>query len=80
MEFQIGQEFKGKIKKIIDAGAFIPLTEKKDGFLHISQVRPGERISNIKEHLEEGQEISVRISYIDDSTGRIKLARTDINE
>ena len=78
MEFQVGQEFKGKIKKIIDAGAFIPLSDKKDGFLHVSQVKPGERISNIREHLSEGDEISVRISFIDDRTDRIKLERTDI--
>jgi superfamily II DNA or RNA helicase len=37
-EPQIGDLFQGPVAKVIDAGAFISISENKDGFVHISEL------------------------------------------
>ncbi|WP_297574698.1 polyribonucleotide nucleotidyltransferase [uncultured Campylobacter sp.] len=51
-KFEIGEEFNGEVKKVVDFGAFISLRDGVDGLLHISQ---------IKEPLTEGQFVKVKV-------------------
>ena len=70
----IGNVYTGKIKTIREFGAFVEFLPGKDGLLHISEVK-WERIDNLEEVLEVGEEITVKLINIDHKTGKYKLSR-----
>ena len=70
----IGSTYTGKIKSILDFGAFVEFLPGKDGLLHISEVK-WERVNNLEEILEVGEEITVKLINIDPKTGKCKLSR-----
>ena len=43
-EAEVGDRFTGKVVKTTAFGAFVELTKGTDGLLHISNVKPGERV------------------------------------
>ena len=57
-KFEIDKPIKGKVKKLVDFGAFIELPGGVDGLLHISKISRG-RIAHPSDLLHEGQEIEV---------------------
>ncbi|BDY13525.1 polyribonucleotide nucleotidyltransferase [Hydrogenimonas cancrithermarum] len=57
-QFEIDKPIKGKVKKIVDFGAFVELPGGVDGLLHISKISRG-RIGHPSDLLHEGQEIEV---------------------
>jgi polyribonucleotide nucleotidyltransferase len=54
-------------------GAFVELTKGTDGLLHISNVRPGERVASVEEVLNTGDELDVTVVEVDRERGRIGL-------
>jgi len=60
VEYQIGDKVTGKVKKIVDFGAFIELPGGVDGLLHISKVSD-QRIDRVSDVLSEGESIDVEI-------------------
>ncbi|MBD3823170.1 MAG: polyribonucleotide nucleotidyltransferase [Epsilonproteobacteria bacterium] len=60
IEYKVGDKYKGKVKKIVDFGAFIELPDGSDGLLHISKISDG-RVERVSDVLSEGQEIYVEI-------------------
>jgi polyribonucleotide nucleotidyltransferase len=71
---EIGQIYKGKVKTIVQFGAFVEILPNKDGLLHISEIE-WRKINTVDEVLKEGQEIEVKIIDIDPKTGKMKLSR-----
>ena len=71
MEFTVGAIFDGKVKTITNFGAFIALPENKTGLVHISEVA-NTFISDIRQHLTEGQDVKVMI--IGTENGKINLS------
>ncbi|MBY5992705.1 polyribonucleotide nucleotidyltransferase [Ferrimonas balearica] len=67
-----GRIYKGKVVRIVDFGAFVNILPGKDGLVHISQICE-ERINNVSEHLELGQEVDVKVIEVD-RQGRIRLS------
>ena len=57
-QFEIDKPVKGKVKKIVDFGAFVELPGGVDGLLHISKIAK-HRIGHPSEVLHEGQELEV---------------------
>ncbi|BBG65140.1 polyribonucleotide nucleotidyltransferase [Hydrogenimonas sp.] len=57
-QFEIDKPLKGKVKKLVDFGAFVELPGGVDGLLHISKISK-RRISHPSDVLHEGQEIEV---------------------
>ncbi|CAE8671400.1 unnamed protein product [Polarella glacialis] len=55
-KLEVGQKYTGKIRSVLDFGAFVDIGAEADGMLHISKISK-ERIENIHDHVEEGQEI-----------------------
>jgi polyribonucleotide nucleotidyltransferase len=70
---EIGEEFEGVAKRIEPYGAFVEILPGQDGLLHISEIAM-ERIPDIRDVLNEGDTIKVRIIDID-GNDRIKLSR-----
>ncbi|MEM8498103.1 MAG: polyribonucleotide nucleotidyltransferase [Pseudomonadota bacterium] len=71
-EAEVGAVYTGKIARIVDFGAFVTILPGKDGLVHISQIA-NERIENVSDVLEEGQEVRVKVLDVD-ARGRIKLS------
>ena len=71
-EAEVGAIYTGKVARIVDFGAFITILPGKDGLLHISQIA-NERVENVSDYLEEGQEVPVKCLDVD-QRGRIKLS------
>ena len=57
-QFEIDKPMMGKVKKLVDFGAFVELPGGVDGLLHISKISRG-RIAHPSDLLHEGQEIEV---------------------
>jgi polyribonucleotide nucleotidyltransferase len=70
---EIGDKFKGKVVKTTNFGAFVELTKGTDGLLHISNVKPGERVGAVEDVLSQGDEIDVTVVEVDKERGRIGL-------
>ena len=72
----IGKVYTGKVKKIMDYGAFVNILPGKDGLVHISQIKQ-ERVNNVRDEMSEGDEVQVKVLDID-GQGRVKLTMKDI--
>jgi polyribonucleotide nucleotidyltransferase len=76
-DVEVGDTFTGKVVKTTTFGAFIELSKGTDGLLHISNVKPGERVDTVEDVLERGQELDVRVVEVDRERGRIGLRLAD---
>jgi polyribonucleotide nucleotidyltransferase len=74
---EIGQVYKGKVKTIVQFGAFVEILPNKDGLLHISEIE-WRKINKVEDVLKEGQEVEVKIIDIDPKSGKIKLSRKEL--
>ncbi len=75
---EIGDRYTaGKVVKTTNFGAFVELSKGTDGLLHISNVKPGERVGTVEEVLNQGDEIDVTVVEVDKERGRIGLRLTD---
>ncbi|NLM60996.1 MAG: S1 RNA-binding domain-containing protein [Clostridiales bacterium] len=72
MELGIGTVLEGKVTGITKYGAFVSLPEGKSGMVHISEIAHA-YVSDIRQHLTEGQLVKVKVIGIDES-GRINLS------
>jgi len=74
---EIGQVYKGKVKTIVQFGAFVEILPNKDGLLHISEIE-WRKVNKVEDVLKEGQEVEVKIIDIDPKSGKIKLSRKEL--
>lgn len=71
-EAKPGDEFEGRITRLLDFGAMVEYIPGKDGLVHVSEIESTERIRKPSDVLKVGQVIHVRVKNIDDY-GRINL-------
>ena len=71
MELTVGAILDGKVKSITNFGAFIALPDNKTGLVHISEVA-NTYVSDVREHLTEGQEVKVMV--LSAEAGKINLS------
>ena len=74
-EAEIGKIYYGKVRKIMDFGAFVEIFPGTDGLVHISQIDI-KRVEKVTDVLREGEEIKVKVIDID-KAGKIKLSRKE---
>ena len=70
-EPQPGDEFDGKVVKIMDFGAFVEILPGKDGMVHVSEIS-AEHVRHPSDVLREGQSVHAWLKNVDDM-GRINL-------
>ena len=73
---EIGKVYTGKVKKIMEYGAFVNILQGKDGLVHISQIS-NERVNNVRDVMAEGDDVQVKVLDID-GQGRVKLTMKDV--
>src|SRR4030043_2237906 len=71
---EVGLVYKGKVKTIVQFGAFVEILPNKDGLLHISEI-DWKKLRTVEEVLKEGDEIEVKLIDMDPKTGKLKLSR-----
>ena len=77
-EAEIGDRYDAaKVVKTTTFGAFVELVKGTDGLLHISNVKPGERVDSVDDVLSSGDEIDVTVVEVDRERGRIGLRLSD---
>lgn len=70
---EIGQVRRGRVKRIVDYGAFIDLGGY-EGLLHVSEISH-ERVEHPSDVLTEGEELDVYVLDIDREKERVSLSR-----
>jgi len=70
---EVGEVYTGKVKKIMDFGAFVEILPGIEGLVHISQLAR-ERVAKVTDVVKVGDEIQVKCLEID-SNGKIRLSR-----
>jgi small subunit ribosomal protein S1 len=72
-KYNVGQLVKGKVTKLTSFGAFVEIEEGIDGLVHISQISD-DRVQNVRDVLQPGQEVEARVVKIDPVERRIGLS------
>ena len=73
MDLTVGAIVEGKVTGITKFGAFVALPENKSGMVHISEVASS-FVNDIKDFLQEGQQVKVKITDVDAENKRISLS------
>jgi len=71
-EVKAGEIFQGKVKRILDFGAFVEILPGQEGLVHISQLAPY-RVNKVEDIVKVGDIIPVKVISIDEQ-GRINLS------
>ncbi len=71
---EVGEVYEGKVKNIMDFGAFVEFLPGKDGLLHISEIT-WERLNTMQGVFKEGEIIKVKLVEVDRKTGKYRLSR-----
>jgi polyribonucleotide nucleotidyltransferase len=74
-EAEVGKIYVGKVKRIMDFGAFVEIFPGTEGLVHISQIAE-HRVTRVSDELKEGDEILAKVLEIDKS-GKIRLSRKE---
>ncbi len=76
MELTVGAVLEGKVKSITNFGAFVALPENKTGLVHISEVA-NTYVSDIRQHLTEGQDVKVVVIGVDGNKINLSVKRLE---
>ena len=69
-----GKVYTGKVRSILDFGAFVEFMPNRDGLLHISEIS-WDRLENMEASgLKEGDTVEVKLIEIDKKTGKYRLS------
>jgi small subunit ribosomal protein S1 len=72
-KFPLGTTVKGVVTRIANYGAFVKLAPGVEGLLHISELAH-HRVVRVQNHVQEGQEVEVKVLEVDKPTQRISLS------
>jgi polyribonucleotide nucleotidyltransferase len=76
-EVKVGEIFQGKVKRILDFGAFVEMLPGQEGLVHISQLADY-RVNKVEDIVKVGDIIPVKVISIDEQ-GRINLSLKEAN-
>ena len=72
-EVEVGKVYTGKVKRILNFGAFCEILPGKEGLVHVSEL-DNKYVSKVEDVVKLGDEIRVKVIEIDEQ-GRINLSR-----
>lgn len=76
---EVGSIVKGKVTGIQPYGVFVELDRETQGLVHISEISHG-FVKNIKDYVNVGDEITVKVLSIDPHTKRASLSMRAVEE
>ncbi len=71
---EVGEVYNGTVRSIMPYGAFINIGKGTDGLLHVSEI-DWKRVENVEDVLKEGDKIEVKLTEIDEKSGKLRLSR-----
>ncbi|NTU42237.1 MAG: polyribonucleotide nucleotidyltransferase [Nitrospirales bacterium] len=74
-EAELNKIYMGKVKRVVDFGAFVEILPGVEGLLHISQISE-KRIAKVTDEIDLGDEFPVKVIEIDNQ-GRVRLSRKE---
>ncbi len=74
---EVGKVYEGRVRKIMDFGAFVELFPGTDGLLHVSQI--SKHRVNVADCFKEGDDVTVRVLEVD-RDGKIRLSHKEFEE
>ncbi len=77
-EPEVGAIYTGKVVNLVAFGAFVNFMGGKDGLVHVSEIK-NERVEQVSDVLEEGQEVKVKVLAIDDR-GKVRLSMRVVDQ
>jgi len=77
-EIKIGEIFTGKVVKVADFGAFVELTQKHEGLVHVSELSD-QYVKNVGDVVKEGDTMHVKVIRIDEQ-GKIALTAKNVKD
>jgi len=75
-EIQVGEEFRGEVKRLMAFGAFVEVVPGKEGLVHVSKMSSG-FVKDPGDIVKLGDIVKVKV-YEVDSQGRINLQLTEM--
>ncbi|MDP4011628.1 MAG: polyribonucleotide nucleotidyltransferase [Candidatus Roizmanbacteria bacterium] len=75
-EIQVGEEFRGEVKRLMAFGAFVEVVPGKEGLVHVSKMSSG-FVKDPGDIVKLGDIVKVKV-YEVDSQGRINLQLTEL--
>ena len=77
-EVKVGEVFHGKVKRILNFGAFVEILPGQEGMVHISQLAPY-RVDKVEDVVKIGDIVPVKVIEIDEQ-GRINLSIKEVKK
>lgn len=77
-KFNVGTTVKGKVKRIVDFGAFVEIADGVDGILRTKDLSWTKRVRDINEHLKIGDEVEVAITSVNPDKRAVSLSVKDL--
>ncbi|MBX6316213.1 MAG: S1 RNA-binding domain-containing protein [Isosphaeraceae bacterium] len=72
-KYHAGMTVPGKVTRLLDFGAFVELEPGVEGLIHISELGP-KKVWRVKDAVQPGQEVEVRILKVEPEAKRISLS------
>jgi len=77
--YKVGDVVRGKVTKIAQFGAFVELSNKIDGLIHISQLSR-DHVAKVRDVLNEGDEVEARVIKVNPEARQIGLSIKAVGE
>lgn len=79
-KYPVGTIVTGKVRNIVEFGAFVEIEDGFDGLVHVSDVSWTERIKNPHEVFKKGEPVTAKVLRIDEDNRRVSLGMKQVND
>ena len=76
-KFEVNRKYEGKVKNLMDFGAFVELEEGIEGLVHISDLSWARNVKHPSDVVKSGDTIQVIVKEIDKGKKRVSLSYKD---
>jgi small subunit ribosomal protein S1 len=79
-KYPVGTVLTGKVRNIVEFGAFIEIEDGFDGLVHVSDVSWTGRVKNPHEVFKKGEPVTAKVLRIDPENRRVSLGIKQVND
>lgn len=78
--YAVGAIVKGKVTSLTTFGAFVELEPGVEGLLHVSELSWNEKSLRPQDHLQRGQDVTVKVLLVDPTKEKLSLSLKRVEE
>src|SRR6266852_2408153 len=79
-KYPVGTVVTGKVRNIVEFGAFIEIEDGFDGLVHVRDVSRPERIKNPPEVFKKGEPVTAKVLRVDEDNRRVSQGMKQVND